>query len=1029
MLLRDRGRPRSGYPRSGRPRSGSRAPVALIRRLALCPALLVCLAGVPARAVAGGTTPFGIASFSTQTTEARAPGVNEPYTFTQDGGHPWALTSTVDFTSEEAGSGYRSGAGGDPKDVIVDLPPGLIADPQAVARCSAAVEHCPTDAQVGVFELHFVGAEGPLTVLGAIVNMTPHAGQAAELGLEVPILGRVLLVGRLVRGPQGYGLAIVGRGLPTLASSTSASGSPAVHLASMETTLWGVPAAAVHDPQRGISCLGVGMGLTCQGGGLPDGEEAVPFLTMPSNCSGAPLSTVAWADSWDDPGRYAQAESTLPAMAGCERSRFSPEVTVNPDTAGPEQPVGIDLGIEVPQFSGSTVAAPALRSATVTLPQGVSINAGVADGLQGCGASGPAGIDIPTGLSEHGDRLQPGEVGPGEEIGPGGEPELAPGHCPDASIVGTAEATTPLLAHPIAGRVYIAAPGCGAQGQECTDQDAADGNLYRLYVELDGGAGELGEGLIIKLAATVQANPATGQLTVGLSESPQVPLSELKLHLRGGERALLANPTTCGAATTSSILEPWSAPFTPNASPSSYYEVTGCAAAPLKPGFLAGSVNAIAGAPTAFTLTVTRGAGEPYLAKIQAHTPPGLSAKLSGVSPCEESLAATGACAQASRIGTSEVAAGAGSQPLYMPGDIYLTGPYEGAPFGLSIVTNAQAGPLSLGRVVIRARIDIDPATAELTITTDPLPQIVLGVPLRIQLVSLALDRPDFILNPTSCDVQQVDATVAGTVGTSARVSNRFALTACKGLAFKPKLDASTNAHTSLAGGASLDVKLTSPKAEPGTQANIAQVKLTLPKQFSTRLTALQSACLQATFDADPASCPAASVIGIARARAPLLLGPLMGPVYLVTRGHDALPSPIVVVQGQGVTLELRGSTTIGKAGTASIAFDAIPDVPMESLEVYMPRGPRSLLDAGTSLCALGKTVTVKREILRRAGGRTVRRTVNARERIPASLPMATELVAHNGARVRQTTKIAVSGCPVEHAKTPRRRSTGQPAL
>ena len=466
------------------------------------------------------------------------------------------------------------------------------------------------------------------------------------------------------------------------------------------------------------------MGWTCKGGGLADGEEAVPFLTMPSNCSGAPLSSVAWADSWDEPGRFAQAEAGLPAMAYCERAPFSPVVTLRPETLRPEQPVGIDMGIEVPQFPDSAVAAPALRGASVTLPPGMSINAGVADGLRGCDAYGPAGIDIPTGLGEQGDPLRPGEVGQGEAIGPGGEPELTPGHCPEGSIVGTAEATTPLLAHPLEGDVYIAAPGCGAQGQSaCTNRDAVDGNLYRLYVELGGGAGEHSAGVIIKLAATVQANPATGQLTVRLSESPQVPIGKLKLHLRGGERALLANPTTCGAATTSSDLEAWSAPFTADASPSSYYEVTGCADAPLNPGFLAGSVNALAGVPSAFTLTVTRGAGEPYLAAIQAHTPPGLSAKLSGVAECADSPASTGDCPEASLIGTSEVGAGAGSEPLYMPGNIYLTGPYEGAPFGLSIVTSAQAGPLNLGRVVIRARITIDPETAALTITTDPLPR------------------------------------------------------------------------------------------------------------------------------------------------------------------------------------------------------------------------------------------------------------------------------------------------------------------
>jgi hypothetical protein len=983
----------------------------------LTAAVLVCLSAA-AGAAGSDAKPFGISSFSMQTTEPNSKGVNEPYEFTQAGGHPWALTSTIEFSSAQ-----------DPKDVIINLPTGMVANPQALARCSGQVAHCPTDSQVGVFELHFPGGEAQLAVLGAIVNMTPYAGQAAELGLEVPFLGRVLLTGRLVRSAQGYSLAIIGRGLPTPNLSSIASGFPALHLASMQTTLWGVPAAAAHDPQRGLSCfgLGTGTGLSCQGGGLSSGEEPMPFLSMPSNCSTAALTTVAWADSWEQPGRYAQAQSMLPAMAYCERLPFSPEVTVRPETLRPDEPVGVAMSIRDPQieYASAIASTPPLSDATVTLPQGMSINPAVAGGLQACNATGSAGINIPTGLNASGEELQPGEVGPGEELGPGGEPELAPGDCPEASTVGSAEALTPLLAHPIKGRVYIATPGCGGSGQAtCTEQDAVDGNLYRLYVELGGKGTERNEGVLIKLAATVEANPATGQLTVRLSESPQLPISELSLHLFGGDRALLANPTTCGPATTTSELQPWSAPYTPDASPSSYYEVTGCTnPRPFNPRFLAGSVNVAAGAFSPFTLSIIRAGGEQNLAGLEVHAPLGLSAMLSSVPLCSEALARTGECPEASRVGGSEVAAGAGSEPLYMPGTVYLTTGYKGAPFGLSIVTNAVAGPLNLGRLVIRARIDIDPSTAALTITTDPgvggIPIILLGVPLRIQRVSLTLDRPHFIFNPTSCETQQITATIAGAQDVRADISNRFALADCASLAFKPKLAASTNAHTSFATGASLDVKLTFPKAEQGSETNLAQIKIALPRQLPSRLTTLQSACLQATFNANPAACPPASVVGIARAQTPMLPDPppgrgpnLTGPVYFVTHGREAFPSPVVVLEGDGVRLTLRGSTIIDEAGIASVAFDTIPDLPLENLELYLPRGPHSVLSTDTALCSLGRTVTVKRKITQRARGRTLRRTVKVRKRLPASLPMGTELVAHNGAVIHQTTKITMTGCP-----------------
>jgi hypothetical protein len=981
--------------------------------------VLLCFSATPAGAAGVEAKPFGIAGFSLQTTQAGPGFVNEPYMFTQAGGHPYALTSTLDFAGEEISPGLVVPTR-NPKDVVIDLPAGLLANPQAVTRCSrvraAGGEPCPTDTQVGVFVLHGTFDGFPVAVLGPIVDVMPEPGQSALLGLEIPALKTTyFLSGRVVRTARGYTLAIV------------ASGLPALGIVSMETTLWGVPATGAHDPQRGLSCLAINaknQQWSCQGGGVASGQEPAVFLTTPSVCSAAPLSGTVWADSWEEPGRYVQAQSTLEGMAYCDRLPLNPEITVRPETLRADEPVGVNVNIRVPQIENAAglVATPPLRDATVTLPQGLSINPSVGDGLRACNPTGPDGIDIPTGLNASGEALDPGEVGPGEELGPDGQARLAPGQCPEESIVGTAQASTPLLAHPLEGRIYMATPGCGSPDQHaCTEQDAVDGNLYRLYVEL-GANTERDEGVQIKLEATVQANPATGQLTVRLTEAPQLPISELSLHLLGGSRALLANPATCGPATTTSDLEPWSAPYTPDAAPSSYYDVTGCANPPsLNPGFLAGSVNAAAGTFSPFALTVTRGEREQYLSGIQLHTPPGLSAMLSSVPPCAEALANTGKCPEASRIGSSLVATGAG-WPSYMPGNIYLTGAYEGAPFGLSIVTDAVAGPLDLGVVVIRARIDIDPQTAAMTITSDPLPQIVLGVPLRLRRVTLNIDRPDFMFNPTNCNAQQVTATITGAQGASADVSNRFALGDCKSLAFKPALKAFTNAHTSFTNGASLDMKLTFPNAAHGAEANLAQIKIALPKQLPSRLTTLQNACPDTTFNADPAACPKASVVGLARAQTPVLPVRLTGPVYFVSHGRGAFPSPIIVLQGDGVRLNLVGSTVIDNAGIAGVAFNTTPDVPIANLELYLPQGPHSALSANTNLCALAKTITVKRNIAQRAHGLTMHRTVKMREHVPASLPMPTELVAQNGAVIHQNTKIEVTGCAASKAKTARRR-------
>jgi hypothetical protein len=999
-------------------------------------ASLAAISTAPTRAIGAQAKPFAITGFSMSPTRAVSvpygpglPGygfVNEPYSFTQAGGHPYSLTSKVEFATEEVGNGQLAPTG-DPKDLIIDLPPGVSADQLAVTRCPRTqaidVGTCPVDSQVGVFVLYHSGDKA---ILGPIVDLTPEAGQTAELGLLTPYNVTFPLTGHVVRRSAGHGLAAE-YGLALVAG-----GLPALEITGVETTLWGVPAESAHDPLRGLSCTAAKLQQqwTCEGGGTKSGEASVPFLTMPSDCAGGSQSPTVWADSWEESGRYVQVKSTFPKTTGCDRVPFAPEIEVRPDTLLADTPVGLTVNVTTPQSENAqAIAASPLRTTRMTFAQGLSISPGVADGLQACERHGAQGIDIPTGLNAESEPLTPGEVGEGEEPGPSGEARLAPGHCPQASIVGSAEAVTPLLASPIKGRVYLAAPGCGGSGQApCTETDAVDGNLYRLYVELGGEPGE--ESLDIKLEAKVQANPATGQLTFTLIESPQLPISRLSINLTGGPRALLDNPASCGPAKTTSDLQAWSAPGTtpapesllvtgtPDAYPSSFYEVAGCVGTPFHPGFLAGSVTPQAGMPSAFTFAVTRGDREPYLSQIQVQAPAGISAMLSSVPPCAEALANVARCPEASLIGSTLISAGAGSLPFELPGHIYLTAGYDGAPFGLSIVTEAIAGPLNLGPIVTRARVDVNPQTGAIEITSDPLPQIVLGVPLRLQKIALDIDRPGFIFNPTNCSPLQVTATVTGTHDASATVSNPFAAADCRSLAFKPKLSASTNSSTSYMNGASLDVKLAFPNTKQGTEANLAQLEVALPRQLPSRLTTLQSACKETIFQANPAACPKASVVGVARARTPALAGLLTGPVYFVSHGHNAFPSPVVVLQGDGVSIVLLGSTAVESSGLSRIDFDALPDIPIDSLELYLPQGPHSVLGANTGLCAPTRTVTVKHTELERVDGRAVSRVVEMRKRVRASLLMRAELVAQNGAVIHQSTKLEVSGCPTSKAKT-----------
>jgi hypothetical protein len=992
----------------------------LVAAIGLVLSLCACL--LPAYAKAAEAKLFGIKDFTLQTTAytkevpvgASGPQqefeiVNEPYAFTQAGGHPWALTARGDFTSEE-----RTTLGGekeilptrDPRDIIVDLPPGLLGDPQAMPRCSLTQVtsgqggHCPAASQIGMYVARL---EGGHELLAPIVNVVPEAGQSAEFALENTVpFDTPLLTAHLVRTPSGQlGITVVSSSIPKIA------------LESFELTFWGVPADPSHDAMRGRICKKAnpsGTTLLCEGGGVAAGVAAVPFLSLSTDCAAGSEQATIRADSWEEPGSvsegqykgYASTTASMPGVTGCNLLSFAPSIAVEPDTQLADEPVGLGVDVQVPQSEiPSADATPHLRNAVVTLPEGMSISPGVVDGIQACNATGPEGINF---------------TGPeSEEVGLSGELQLAAGHCPAASTVGTAEAETPVLPAPVEGHVYLARPDCGGAGQEpCTAQDAVDGRLYRLYLEL-GGSGALADaGVNIKVEGKVEANPATGQLTAVFEENPQLPFNELRIRLNGGPRASLDNPAVCGPARTTSDFTPWSAPGlnpegmlvsgTPDATPSSFFEVLGCASLPgLSPGFLAGTVAPQAGQYTEFTLNLSRQDREQYVKGLQVHTPPGLLGMLSSVALCAEFTADAGTCPESSKIGTTRVASGAGSHPFEISGNVYLTGPYAGAPFGLSIVTDAVAGPFNLGLVVVRARIDVDPTTSALTITTDEtgpyaIPQILDGVPLRLQRISVDIDRPGFMFNPTNCGAQQITATVSGSQQATTSVATPFAVAGCKTLAFKPTFTVATSAHTSRAGGASLDAKLSYPAGSVGNEANIARVKVELPKLLPARLTTLQKACLASVFEANPARCPAAAIVGIAKASTPVLPVGLEGPVYFVSHGGEAFPSLIVVLQGDGVRVDLTGSTFISKQGITSSTFKTVPDVPVGTFELYLPEGNYSALAANGSLC-----------------------------KSASKLKMPTELVAQNGAVIHESTKIAVTGCPkVRKATKPKQKATAK---
>lgn len=821
-----------------------------------------------------------------------------------------------------------------PHDLTVNVPPGLIGNLTAVPTCSTSVFEnkaeqvgCPDATQVGTATDIYNLGEGALDQEGFPVVLLEHgSSQLARLGIEGTI---PFVIDLSLRTSGDYGVTASVESLPE---------SP--NLFGVGLLLWGIPAQ--HERGCPSSTFEKAEGLevsACQPATPPSPpSQWRPFLTNPTTCAGGPLSTTLSADSVPQPELFITASSQQPAPTGCAALAFEPSIAMTPDNAQSDAPSDYTFELAIPQnVDPSGFASSELRKAVVTLPPGVTLDPSVATGLQACSD---------------------------EQFGVGAS---TPPACPDASVIGTDEVISPNVPSPLSGQVYVGAP--------------EPGNMYRVFENLQG------DGVDVKLEGTISPNPATGQITATFDDLPQLPFSKFNLHLKGANTAPLANPQTCGEAATATDLTPWSGNAA--ATPSSAFDVSadglgaGCPATwPLAPVFAAGSSSLVAGAGTTFSLTLTRADRTQYLGGLSTHLPPGLLGDLAAVPLCPTAQAASGTCSPDSAIGTVSTASGTGETPFTLPGTVYLAQPrIANSPASLSIVVPAIAGPYNLGNVVVGADIRVND-DGSVAVSSDPLPTILDGVPLRIRQIGLNITRPGFMLNPTSCAPMGIDAMILSTQDQSAAVSSPFQLADCQNLGFLPKLTASTQAKTSKADGASLDLNVA-----PGAgQANIAKVDVALPKQLPSRLTTLQRACTEAQFAANPAGCPAGSVVGTATARTPLLTVPLTGPAILVSHGGAAFPQIVLVLQGQNMTIELTGDTDI-KAGITYSKFEAVPDVPVSAFQLKLPVGPYSIVTANIPAHASNGICGQK-------------------------LTMPTTIIGQNGARVTQQTKIAIDGCP-----------------
>jgi hypothetical protein len=888
---------------------------------------------------------------------------------TQAGSHPFQLTTTLVFNTQ--GVPVYNGVEGAltevqpvalTKDLRIDLPAGLVGNPTPLPKCNIRVfseevlgrQACPNDTVVGVATaisttaLFFGTPHGPLASAYALYSLEPSVGEPAKFGFATA--GGPVVLDTAVRTGGDYGVVVT---VPNITEGVGFFGS--------QVTFWGTPADPRHDGSRGRECV-ANAEVFFGGGSCPVQEKPRPLLVLPTSCTG-PLHTSLEADSWTQIGQFTEPKGyTFQNMTGepygldgCNRLNFEPSISVAPDGQQASTPTGLTVGVHVPQdatLNPQGLAESSVKDTTVTLPAGVGLNPAGADGLMSCSTEQVA-LESPAPIS-----------------------------CPESSKVGTVEIATPLLPTPLVGAAYLAS------------QDANPfGSLVALYIVVENKTA----GVLVKLAGEVKPDPVSGQLVSTFKNTPQLPFEDLKLHFFGGSRAPLGTPALCGSYTTTGSIAPWTG--NPPVESSSEFQITSgpnrsaCSnPLPFNPALTTGSLNIQAGAFTPFTMTMSREDGNQNLDAIQLKMPPGLLGTLSSVKLCGEAQGNAGTCGPESLIGHTTVSVGLGGNPYTVNGgEVFITGPYEGAPYGLSIVNPAKAGPFDLGKVIVRAKIEVDPSNAALTITSDAtgpyaIPQLIDGIPLQIKHVNVSVDRSDFTFNPTDCAPTRIGGSLTSSQGAVSALHVPFQVTNCAVLKFKPIFSVSTAGKTSRAKGASLNVKLTYPKAAFGTQANIGKVKVDLPKQLPSRLTTLQKACPDSTFNANPAACPAASRIGSATATTPVLPVHLEGPAFFVSHGGAKFPELIVALSGEGVTVYLHGETFISPAGITSSTFRTIPDVPIGTFELTLPQGPDSALAANGNLCT-------------------------------SKLVMPTIFVGANGMSIKQSTPVKATGCPKKKAK------------
>ena len=851
------------------------------------------------------------------------------------GSHPYDVTMEANFPTKLYGSHDVVTPVENLRDLKLHLPRGLVVDPQSQTEMCSDAEllsvnafgngGCPRASQIGnvAFETYQAGI---LPVRTGLYDMPPRPGVPAQFGFTV-------LTGRFhIDGGLDGNFHLTGSNADILAKYS---------VFGIRVELWGDPADPGHDSVR---LADGGCGYTGPEPGCaiaPAEANKVPFLTMPASCTEA-LTLSGDTRSWEGTSAsgattFSDREGNPLQMSGCNALGFSPTIEAKATTDQGDSPSGLDFSIHQPQseaIEGRSTAP--LRDARVTLPEGMTVNPAGADGLGVCSEE------------EMGYAPSEGKI----------HFQTTPQGCPSASKLGTVEVTTPLQDHKLAGKIYLAKP-----------YHNPFGSLLALYLAVE----DEESGIVAKLAGKVEPDPQSGRLSATFTENPELPLQDIDLHFFNGANAPLQTPISCGTHTTTTTLTPWSTPEGADAHPSGAFQTTAScsadeAAAPKTVSFTAGTTSPLSGAYSPFVLRFARPDGSQRITGIETTLPEGLLGKLAGIAYCPESAISQAqsreapergreeqrspSCPGSSEVGTVQVSAGAGIDPISVSGHAYLAGPYKGAPLSMVAIVPAVAGPFDLGTVVDRIALDVDPVTAQIHAVADPLPTIREGIPFDVRSISLKVERPGFTLNPTSCEAMAIEGSLDTAAGQSEPVKNRFQVGECGRLAFKPHLTLRLKGATRRAG----HPKLIGTVYSKGGEADISRLQVKLPRSAFLDQAHIRTICTRVQFSAgagNGSQCPKGSVYGHAWVKTPLLDYTLSGPVLLRSSNHK-LPDLVMALSGpsyQPVQVELSGKTDSVK-GALRNTFEAVPDAPFSEARLVLFGGKRGLVVNSRNLCA-----------------------------------------------------------------------------